>query len=158
MVRHYKRKTPRTGQLSVDERVVTAAELHANGKSTRQIADELKVSHATIARDLRHHELSQPGLMTEAHFQGSVISVCKLFGVAWFHPHYSERSVPGWPDLAICGTRGFLLRELKTEMGKLTSEQEKWGDLLKLAGQNWDVWRPADLHSGRIQRELQAIR
>jgi hypothetical protein len=156
-VRNYKRKTPQP-LLCVDQRVAVAAELSANGKSTRQIAAELKVSHATIARDLRNHELSRPGLMTEAHFQGSVISVCKLLGVAWFHPHYSERSVPGWPDLALCGTRGFILRELKTEVAKLTPEQKKWGELLKLAGQDWDIWRPGDLESGRIQRELLEIR
>jgi hypothetical protein len=157
MVRHYKRKTPRP-LLSVGQRVAAAAELNANGKSTRQIAAELGVSAGTISRDLRNHELSQPGLMTEAHFQASVISVCKLFGVALFHPYYSERSTPGWPDLALCGTRGFILRELKTEVGKLTADQEKWGSMLRQAGMNWDVWRPGDLQSGRIQRELQAIR
>jgi hypothetical protein len=157
MVRYYKRKTPRP-LLSVGQRVAVAAELAANGKSTRQIAAELSVSHATIARDLRHHELSQPGLMTEAHFQASVISLCKLLGVSWFHPYYSERSIPGWPDLALCGPRGFMLRELKTEVGRLIPAQEKWGELLRTAGQDWDVWRPSDLHSGRIKSELLEIR
>jgi len=144
--------------MSVGQRVAVAAELSANGESTRQIAAELKVSHATVARDLRNHELSLPGLMTESHFQASVISMCKLLGIALFHPYYSERSTPGWPDLALCGTRGLLLRELKTEVGTLTPEQKKWGELLKLAGQDWDVWRPDDLKSGRIQRELSNIR
>lgn len=51
-----------------------------------------------------------------------------------------------------------ILRELKTDTGKLTPEQERWGLMLRHAGQDWDVWRPADLHSGRIQRELEAIR
>lgn len=50
-----------------------------------------------------------------------------------------------------------MLRELKTEKGRLTRDQETWGSMLRNAGISWDVWRPADLHSGRVQRELTAI-
>lgn len=96
--------------------------------------------------------------MTEAQFQDTVIAVCKLLGVAWYHPFFSRRSAAGWPDLALCGKRGFMLRELKTEKGRLTRDQENWGSMLRRAGQDWDVWRPVDLHSGRIQAELEAIR
>jgi hypothetical protein len=96
--------------------------------------------------------------MTERQLQGAVIDMCRLFCVAWYHPYSSRRSVPGWPDLALCGTRGFRLRELKTETGKLTPEQEEWGVMLRNAGVSWDVWRPVDLHSGRVQAELEAIR
>ena len=96
--------------------------------------------------------------MKEAHLQGAVIDMCRLFGVAWYHSYSSRRSVAGWPDLALCGSRGFMLRELKTDDGRLTTEQEQWGLMLRAAGQSWDVWRPADLHSGRVQRELEAIR
>jgi hypothetical protein len=96
--------------------------------------------------------------VTEAQFQDTVIAMCKLFGVAWYHPFFSRRSAAGWPDLALCGGNGFLLRELKTENGRLTRDQQTWGLMLRSAGQDWDVWRPADLQSGRIQRELEAIR
>lgn len=96
--------------------------------------------------------------MRESQLQDTIVQLCKLFGVAWYHPYCSRRSVPGWPDLALCGARRMILRELKTETGKLTPEQERWGLMLRHAGQDWDVWRPADLHSGRIQRELEAIR
>lgn len=96
--------------------------------------------------------------MKEAHLQGAVIDMCRLFGVAWYHTYSSRRSVPGWPDLALCGSRGFILRELKTDTGRLSDEQQHWGLMLRSAGQNWDVWRPADLNNGRIQRELEAIR
>lgn len=96
--------------------------------------------------------------MTEAQFQETVIAMCKLLGVAWFHPFFSRRSAAGWPDLALCGGKGFLLRELKTEKGRLTKDQEAWGARLSGAGISWDVWRPADLHNGRIQRELEGIR
>lgn len=96
--------------------------------------------------------------MKEAHLQGAVIDMCRLFGVAWYHSYSSRRSVAGWPDLALCGSRGFMLRELKTATGRLTAEQQQWGLTLRAAGVAWDVWRPADLHSGRIQCELEAIR
>lgn len=96
--------------------------------------------------------------MKEAHLQGAVIDMCRLFGVAWYHTYSSRRSNPGWPDLALCGSRGFMLRELKTATGRLTTEQEHWGLMLRAAGVSWAVWRPADLHSGRVQAELEAIR
>ena len=95
---------------------------------------------------------------TERAFQGSVIEICGLFGVSWYHTFDSRRSARGWPDLALCGKRGFITRELKTDRGTMTPEQEKWGALLRGAGVNWDVWRPADLRSGRIESELRAIR
>jgi hypothetical protein len=96
--------------------------------------------------------------VTEAQFQDLVVAMCKLLGIAWYHPFFSRRSAAGWPDLALCGKNGFLLRELKTESGRLTRDQQEWGSILRNAGQNWDVWRPADLASGRIRRELEAIK
>jgi hypothetical protein len=96
--------------------------------------------------------------VTETQFQNTVIAMCKLLGIAWYHPYFSRRSAAGWPDLALCGANGFMLRELKTENGRLTRDQREWGDRLCKAGISWDVWRPADLESGRIQRELEAIR
>lgn len=96
--------------------------------------------------------------MTEAELQNAVTGLCKLFGIAWFHPYYSKRSVPGWPDLVLCSRRSLLFRELKTAKGPVTPYQREWGRRLSLAGQDWDIWRPADLASGRIQTELTAIR
>ena len=84
--------------------------------------------------------------------------MCRLFGVAWYHAYSSRRSIPGWPDLALCGSRGFMLRELKSASGCLTLEQQQWGLMLRAAGVSWDVWRPDDLKSGHIQRELESIR
>lgn len=97
-------------------------------------------------------------MITERSFQASVIEICKLLSIAWYHTHDSRRSNRGWPDLAMVGKRGFITRELKTASGRLTTEQQYWGLMLRAAGVSWDVWRPADLHSGRVQRELEAIR
>jgi hypothetical protein len=97
-------------------------------------------------------------MATERSFQASVIELCKLFGIAYYHTYDSRRSAKGWPDLAICGKRGFIARELKAERGTVTPDQEEWGALLTQAGVSWDVWRPEDLRSGRIEAELRAIR
>lgn len=96
--------------------------------------------------------------MTEQQLQDAVIGICKLYRIAWYHTHDSRRSAAGWPDLALCGDKGFLLSELKAESGRLTDGQAEWGARLRHAGIRWAVWRPSDLRSGLIQRELAGIR
>ena len=95
--------------------------------------------------------------VTERSLQAAVTDLLDLLGIAWYHTYDSRRSNKGWPDLAICG-RKFMLRELKNANGELTHDQVRWGQRLQAAGVDWAVWRPADLWSGRIQRELEAIR
>jgi hypothetical protein len=90
--------------------------------------------------------------------QASVIKLCQLFGITSYHTFDSRRSDRGWPDLAMCGPRGFITRELKSDSGTVTAEQEHWGVRLRQAGVDWGVWRPADLRSGRIENELRAIK
>lgn len=96
-------------------------------------------------------------LMTERSLQASIIELCKLFGLKWYHTYDSRRSNMGWPDLVIYGS-GILYRELKDATRKLTAHQVQCGDDLRRAGQDWAVWRPLDLQSGRIENELRAIR
>lgn len=48
--------------------------------------------------------------------------------------------------------RGVLYRELKSDRGRLSMEQEAWGDLLVRAGCDWAVWRPSDW--SQIEAEL----
>lgn len=96
--------------------------------------------------------------MTEKQLQDAVIAMCKLFGLHWYHTHDSRHSVRGFPDLFICGRGRALARELKNDTNKPTDDQLQWREWLRRAGIDWDLWRPADLRSGRIQRELEAIR
>lgn len=95
--------------------------------------------------------------MSEQALQQAVVQICRMYGIKWYHPYDSRRSNKGWPDLVLCGTR-LILRELKTQVGQLTAEQQQWGERLRQAGQDWGVWRPADLESGLILRELLDIR
>ncbi len=64
---------------------------------------------------------------------------------------------PGWPDLMILGPRGLLFRELKSADGRPSRAQLAIGGILRQLGQDWAIWRPADLDSGRIGRELWEI-
>lgn len=78
-------------------------------------------------------------------------------GLWGYHPRQSIGSAKGWPDWVILGGRGALFRELKSESGRLSPDQGQVGARLTLAGLDWDVWRPKDLYSGVILRQLQAI-
>lgn len=102
--------------------------------------------------------------MTEAELLTAVTSgtrkrpgLCRVIGVRYFHPHDARRSVPGWPDLTLVGSYGLVFRELKSQYGTLRPEQGDWGYALRAAGADWDVWRPSDLSSGRIEAELRAL-
>jgi hypothetical protein len=63
----------------------------------------------------------------------------------------------GFPDWVLAGPGGAAVRELKSEDGVLSGEQRAWGRLMRAAGWDWQVWRPSDLLSGRIEREIAEI-
>lgn len=96
--------------------------------------------------------------MSEADFQRAVLSLARWLGLLDWHDNDSRRNSAGLPDLILVGPRGVLWRELKTATGKLRPAQQTWGTALGIAGQDWDVWRPADLRSGRVKQEMEAIR
>jgi hypothetical protein len=95
--------------------------------------------------------------MTEAELQALVADACKHFGLHHYHTHDSRRSTSGFPDSVIVGVR-VLYRELKDDTGKLSVAQRSWGSRLTAAGADWQVWRPADWHSGLILRQLGSAR
>jgi hypothetical protein len=94
--------------------------------------------------------------MTEAELQRRVQDLLEQYGLRWFRIPDSRRVMPGWPDLTIIGRR-LICRELKTMWGDLTKEQSQMRYLLRAAGVDWEIWRPADLESGRIDLELSEI-
>ena len=81
--------------------------------------------------------------ISEAAFQAQVVQTAELFGWSTFHVHDMRRSVPGWPDLVLVRER-VLFRELKTDRGRVTPEQQYWLDRLTAAGQDAGLWRPSD--------------
>ena len=63
----------------------------------------------------------------------------------------------GFPDLLLVGPT-VMFRELKKELGKLSSDQEQWRDALIAAGADWGIWRPSDLRRGRVVAQLTGSR
>lgn len=98
--------------------------------------------------------------MLEEDLTEGVRKLCKMFGLTRAHHLRSDGSPPGWPD-EIIGQPGrslVLVRELKRTGQHPTEPQRMWLAILAGAGFDVGVWRPADLLSGRIARELQQIR
>jgi len=89
----------------------------------------------------------------DAHVRRLVMDL----GLLRYHTHDARRSPKGFPDLVLCGPGGVLFRELKTQRGQVTAEQQQWLDALAAAGADVGVWRPEHLLSGQIARELAAL-
>jgi hypothetical protein len=100
--------------------------------------------------------------VSEAELLAAIIPLCEQRGIWWVHidtPHHNKRrqNLFGFPDLFLCGTRRIAFRELKKQDGRTRPTQTDWKYRLWAAGQDYDVWRPGDLQSGRIQRELDLL-
>ncbi len=103
-----------------------------------------------------------PPKMTEAQLQAGVLGECQRLGLRVHHNYRSDRAGireggRGFPDLVIAGEHGVLFRELKTEDGRTSTDQDWWAWYLDHAGHDFAIWRPADLSSGRISTELRSI-
>lgn len=83
--------------------------------------------------------------MSEREFQDQVVELLGYHGLISYHTYRSDRSEPGFPDLCIVGANGVAYRELKTEKGRVSPDQQFWLDALTEAGQDADVWRPHQL-------------
>jgi hypothetical protein len=96
--------------------------------------------------------------LSEDDFKTRVIGAAKLYG--WQVVHIRPcRTAKGWrtayeghaglPDVILARHGHVILAEIKTQTGRLTSEQVTW---LDAAGPNGRVWRPRDWPG--IQEEL----
>jgi hypothetical protein len=95
--------------------------------------------------------------MSEAELEEGIRALCKDLGILRFHVKDSRGTNAGLPDDILIGPGGVLWRECKTQKGQLTNAQWAVANALNLAGQDWNTWRPADLLSGQIARELAAL-
>lgn len=92
--------------------------------------------------------------MTEAELMRAVTELARGLGWICYHTHDSRRSEAGFPDLVMVRGDRILYRELKTGHGRVKPEQQVWLDALAAADGDATVWRPADLESGEIARDL----
>lgn len=95
--------------------------------------------------------------MSEYDLERNVRRLIARHGLYGYHNPDSRRSAPGWPDWVFIGRGGLLFRELKSPYGQVSGPQRHVGYLLQAAGQSWDVWRPLDLQTGRLDAELAAL-
>jgi len=103
----------------------------------------------------------------EAQLQRAVLDLCQYRHVLVHHcrPAMLQsgriatpiQGNAGFVDLVIAGTAGVLWRELKSEDGRPSKAQAAWIALLNRSGADVAIWRPSDLTSGRIQREIEAV-
>jgi len=96
--------------------------------------------------------------LTEAELLAEVTKRCDQLGLLHHHcrdSRYCDGN-RGWPDLVIVGPQGVLFRELKSEDGRASRAQLRY---IRQLRELWDaaLWRPEDLDSGRIARELEEI-
>ena len=81
---------------------------------------------------------------SEADFRGWVLHLAALYGwTVYYVPDSRWCSCPGFPDLTLRRSGKVLFRELKTETGRLSREQEMWLGDLRACGCDVGVWRPA---------------
>lgn len=87
--------------------------------------------------------------MTEGQLQERVLDMARLFGWLSYHAFDSRRSEEGFPDLVLARDGFVLLVELKSQVGRQTTAQQRWQrNALAL------LWRPIDLLDGSIEAEL----
>lgn len=103
--------------------------------------------------------------MKEAELVRNIRALCDDYRLHAFHvgsyripgATRTPGSSAGFPDWVIVGPGGICFRECKSGEGRRSLAQMAWGRAIQAAGGDYAVWRPEDLASGHIQRELQAL-
>ena len=106
-------------------------------------------------------------VMPERVWLSEVVALAKGYGWLVYHALPAQNARGRWathqmgdtgfPDLMMVHSSfGTLFVELKTNKGRLTSNQQDWLDVLHTAGQETHVWRPKDRH--RIKQRLMGDR
>ncbi len=103
--------------------------------------------------------------VTEAELTDAVLELARELGLLVHHCKDSRTCIghKGFADVVLAGPKGVIFRELKSEYGETSAYQDRWGHRLcqsrieGIAIALWDIWRPQDLESGRVRRELALI-
>lgn len=83
----------------------------------------------------------------EADLLRAVREAANTYGFLCYHTYRSDRSEPGWFDVALAKPgHPLYLAELKTRLGKLSAEQQRWYVTVQQStGVHVALWRPSDL-------------
>lgn len=109
---------------------------------------------ARTALTTKAARLQQAKAMSEADLQVMVIQLAELKGWLVYHTYNSRRSQPGYPDLTMVRRSRVVFIELKTQSGKRTADQDRWGETLSLSDAEYYLWRPLDWLDGGIASHL----
>ena len=87
--------------------------------------------------------------LTESNFQNTVIELAewhkwRIYHVAKVKGQLRSETSKGFPDLVFARPGRLVFAELKLEGEYPTEDQKIWLDLLRSAGKDVYVWRPAD--------------
>ena len=90
--------------------------------------------------------------LSEHQFLAQVRQIATWTGWMIYHTHNSLHSPAGFPDLVLCRAPRLIFVELKSDRGKVRTEQTFWLDELGgISSVETYVWRPSDLDEiGRI--------
>ncbi len=94
-------------------------------------------------------------IISERDFQDQIIELAHIYGwaVAHFRPAMKQDGSwrtavsadgTGFPDLVLVRSPRLIFAEVKSEEGKVTSEQSSWLRNLAAAKQDVYLWRPSD--------------
>ena len=72
--------------------------------------------------------------MSERQLQDAVVELATWCKWMSYHTFDSRRSAPGFPDLVLLRRDRIIAVELKSAIGKVTGEQQRWLDALGNAG------------------------
>ena len=92
--------------------------------------------------------------MSEKDLLAKVRTLARLLGWTTYHTHRSDHSEAGFPDLVMVKGSRLLFVELKSEKGRTSPAQEDWWRKLRLAGQEYQLWRCHHWLDGTIDEEL----
>lgn len=95
--------------------------------------------------------------MTEAELEDAIEALCGEYGVFRFHVPDSRKMRRGLPDDILIGLRGVLWRECKTSNNQLSTSQRVVAARLIRSGEDFRVWRPDDLRSGKIAADIRKV-
>lgn len=97
-----------------------------------------------------------------AHFR--TVEIKRAGGRPSYHATAVGFDGVGWPDLVLVRDGAILFRELKTDTGSTSIEQDAWLGRLAAAGQDVGIWRPrayalitATLSAGTTYRTRQQL-
>lgn len=97
----------------------------------------------TVRMNLDEARKAIAGSLSEAEFQGWLITTAQVLGWRAFHPYDSRRSEAGFPDVTLVRGERLIFAELKTMKGKVTGAQQDWLDALgQVPAVLAVVWRP----------------